>query len=336
MDSSNIVFLSCRYNSISGNFIVDFENLAAKYFNADIIRLGKLSSQCAVILEALRGAPTTAKIPKIISNMVTKLPHQIPIPSSIRFKVNKYDTIFLSVISTTKISVLDTINWKNKRIILYIIDAWEPRLKWLSKLIDKFNIDIVLCPYLQSVEYLQERHSNVFWLPMGFNENVWKDYGLKKEIKVIQYGRKHPYLHDFFLNLYGRGYIHLLKEREILARYLNRSYFYAVFPRNLTEPQFTGNISPVAMRYYEGIACKSMPVGFKPYSKEFDLLFSDNITMIEYKNDKQFKEELDYYLRNEEEYQKAVSKNYEHVHKEHTWASRIKILEKILRKEGIL
>jgi spore maturation protein CgeB len=124
---------------------------------------------------------------------------------------------------------------------------------------------------------------------------------------------KRYYDHSEYVDQYIEG-------DETLARYINKSKFCLAAPRMLQSPEETGDISPVTLRYYQAMACKSMPAGFKP--REFDDIFSDDVFFIEYEDEEQFRDAISYYERNEAEYWEKVNRNYEVVNKNHTWAVR--------------
>lgn len=321
--SIDIAILSARTRTdrVTYDYIFAFEDIVSKIFNLDIIGQSKLK------FYLLR--------PLDVVGFNLKLLNIYPI----RTKVDeKYSTIILCTAHHFEISILETINHKAKNIVLYITDVLEPSMYQLSNLIDEYNIDIVLCAYLQIAEFLKRKHKNVYWLPPGFDNRVYKDYKLDKNYTAMQVGRKHPKVHSFFLNYCKEGdYIHhFIKGNEKLAKYINRSWFFGVTPADLVYPERTGRISPVSQRYLLGMACKSMLVGFKTTSEEFELLFSDKVKMIEYTNDEEFKNELEYYLENPVEYKEIVNKNYRFVQKNHTWENRVKKFGEILRKEGLM
>ncbi|MFC1964488.1 glycosyltransferase [Chloroflexota bacterium] len=309
-----------RTKRVTYDYLFKFEDLIAERFHADIIGQSKLKFY---FLRALDMAGL---------NLCT-----FPL-YPIRSRLERYSTILMCVAHPFEIPILETINYKDKKIILYIIDAWEPSLTRLSSLIEKYRIDIVLCGYLQAHEFLREKHKSVYWLPQGFDSSIYKDYQLEKRFTAMQAGRKHPGLHSFFLNYCKEtDYIHHFIEGNIkLAEHINQSRFFGVTPLSLVNPDRAGSISPVTQRYYLGMACKAMLVGFKPQSEEFNLLFADDVRMIEYKNDEQLREELEYYLKRPDEYQKIVDRNYEFVQKNHSWENRLLRLQEILQKEGVL
>lgn len=358
-EQSNLLIVSSRSHKMSSSsyrYLFHFEDEISKNISTKIIEQGEVSTKIARHLSTfLQGTPasfsflsdeTLKDVQKATADSLGKLmkffrePSNLKVPSFTRSEIEKkqYSVILLCLNQVGEIpAVLNTFDFENKIVILYIVDAWEPRLKKLSSLINQYNIEVVLCPYLKSAEFLQKRQSGVYWLPQGFNKEIWKDYGLDKKYEVIQFGRNHPGLHEFFLNRYkNKEYIHEYIEGDFnLAQKINESKFFAVSPQKLVNPNKTGDIEPVTMRYYQGIACKALPVGFKP-KDEFDILFSEEVDMIEYKNKEQFREKLDYFSENKEEYERVVNKNYEHIHKNHTWKDRVERLKQILKEENIL
>jgi hypothetical protein len=252
------------------------------------------------------------------------------LPSITRFKARNYENILLFAGQIHEIRLLDNVNWDDKTIILYISDAWEPKFERLNGLIKQYDINFIFASYEKAANYLEDRGRKAYWLPQAINPEIWNDYGLNKKHELIQFGRKNPTLHKFGKkNFDKKDYIHHFIKGDVnLAKHINKSMYTLVAPRKLQSPNQTGDISPVTLRYYQAIACKSMPAGFKP--REFDKIFSNDVYFLEYENDEQFLDKLKYFERHKNEYWDRVNRNYELVMSNHTWKRRVETMSDLI------
>jgi hypothetical protein len=303
-----------------------FEDILAEELRADILSPG-LSSY-------------TYKIARFIDARTRINPcKSLSIPTYLKSSVKDYKVIFCNIASSNMFAFLDTVKHHSRLSIVYLMDAWEQSLPNILRELDRYRIDIVLCAYLQSYEYFKKKRSNVFWVPLGFAGEVFRDYGLRKDVAVYQMGRKNARLHQFFLH-YTTNYLcekevgrYLFDSLTELARTINRTMFFSVSPPDMSNSSRTGAISPVTCRYYEGAGSRSMLVGFRPRSEEFDLLFPFDEALLEFRSESQFKEKLDFYSKNPREYEKRVYKVYDWVHRKHTWRQRAKCIKELLENE---
>ena len=63
-------------------------------------------------------------------------------------------------------------------------------------------------------------------------------------------------------------------------------------------------------------------IGYKP-KDTFDELFPYENAMIEVEGYEDFRNKIDYYLSNPEEYREIVDRNYEYLIKNHRWKNRV-------------
>lgn len=314
---------------VSGRYLFNFEDSIREITDAELLQQSAKSYKLYRFLNILRGkqnsnslSPKTIHTINILGGALNIGDNPIKLPTAQYFKSKQYSTLILILGQVYEVQVLDTLDWKNKYIILYVGDPWEPDLDELSQYIDQYNIDCIFVPFLRSFEILNKVHRGVHWLPQAVCPTVWTDYDLEKTHKYIQFGRKDPRLHDFALGEGGEEeYIYRFIEGDVeLAKAINRSKFCFVSPRKLQYPERTGDVSPVTLRYFQAMACKSLPAGFKP--EEFNDVFSSNVDFVEYTTRDQFKNELTRYNNNKTLYQRAVNKNYRLLNEGHTWRDR--------------
>ncbi|SFE16250.1 Glycosyl transferases group 1 [Lentibacillus persicus] len=182
------------------------------------------------------------------------------------------------------------------------------------------------------------------WFPHFVNPNLYKDYGLTKDINLLMMGAvndNYP-LRQTIINAYQGdadfiyhshpGYRHFSKEEEnqhfigkTYAKELNRSRIFFTSPSVLNYP---------VIKYFEVLACRSLLLA--PAFKELkDLGFIPNFHFVPI-NEHNFKEKAAYYLAHETERQQIADQGYRFIHERHTVQQRteqlIKRIEKILEQ----
>lgn len=336
-----IVSFRRRKGGAKNRYMTRFEDAARDAFGFEMVNQRRLSYNLVRIFDALRGRQNINSLSRATQLKINRLGELLGIsdrpymlPSLLRTRVSGYDVVMLFCGQIYELRTFDSINWEDTFTIVYVADAWEPRLSYFSSLIAQYDIDAVFCSYQRATEILRTEygHSDVYWLPQGIDPSLWCDYGLDKEYTAIQFGRKNPTLHEFATEQFPDSYVeHYIEGDENLGRYINRSWFCLVGPRVLQDPEHTGDISPVTLRFYQAMAGKSMPAGFKP--REFDDIFEEDIFMLEFDSREQFLSDIQYYLDNPDEYWEKVERNYDIVMNNHTWADRASEMRATVRSE---
>lgn len=211
--------------------------------------------------------------------------------------------------------------------------------------IHKFNIEylftIVRDPFLKNYP---EFKNKMKWFPHFVHPNIYKDYGLKKDIPMLMMGAVNDVypLRKEILNFYADnkqflywnhpGYHHFSKqeEKELLigenyAKLLNRSKIFFTCPSIYRYP---------VLKYFEALACKTLLLA--PTFKELeDLGFIPDYHFVAI-NEKNFSEKAAYYLNNDAKRKQITEQGYQFVHKTHTLQIRtkqlIQTLENITRQ----
>lgn len=280
-------------------------------------------------------------------SIINKIIHKI----TNRWSVSLPDEILLKQINRSNSSICffaamsfnEILRHKNtlKRIkiplMVYCFDTWESTYSsWLREF-EIIKPTYIVCTYKKSVDYFSKFFKNVFWVQQSMNKKYFHDYGEKKDRLFMQMGRRNPDLHQFVLDYLNKKFIKneneymyekhrgniVFPDTVDLAKNINKTKFFILAPQSLDNPQKTGNISEVTARFFEGMACKSLLVGFKPM-ESFDELFPYSNAMIEIKRDgSDFVEKIDYFNTHEDEYYKIINKNYEYVMQNQTWSNRL-------------
>jgi len=171
-----------------------------------------------------------------------------------------------------------------------------------------------------------EYKNKMIHFPHFINPDLYRDYGLKKEIELLMMGatsNTYP-LREKILEFYKTdpnfvyhehpGYKNIKKDREALfytdkkyAREINRAKIFFTCPSVFNYP---------VMKYYEALACKSLLLA--PTFKELENLgFIPNTHFIPI-NEYNFKEKADYFLKNQQEREKITKAGYQFIHQNHT------------------
>lgn len=246
--------------------------------------------------------------------------------------------------------------------IAHVIDAWEPLLPTLAKYSERF--DIVLVAYSDSIKKLKkmvspDKMKKFFVFPVFLDSEIYENYQqVEKKVQLFQMGRKNELLHEWALRYSdetGCSYIFMENdERGIyytdhskkvnfgkwdgeahklsfnrLIKLISSSYISLVSPRNIDNPEITGNISPLSCRYLESAVCNAIPVGFAPTSNEYSLAFPEDFTLVP-KNYTEFKEICNKIIQNNSFRETLCKRNREYVINNHSAKTRLKELRNII------
>jgi spore maturation protein CgeB len=206
-------------------------------------------------------------------------------------------------------------------------------------MLNEFKINIVFISAKQSADFLKNEllKTNVYWMPEGINIDDYKfvEYS-KKNIDIIQMGRKYDFYHMGILKFCTESQIKYLFEKnkgEIIFKTkeefidgLSRSKISICFHSSTTNPERSGNTSTMTQRYLQSMASKCLIVGNLPYDM-LHLFDYNPIIEADLKNPiKQLRE----ILTNFSTYIPLIEKNYEEVKKNHQWKNRIKTFKNII------
>lgn len=184
-----------------------------------------------------------------------------------------------------------------------------------------------------------EFSDRVKWFPHFVNTDIFKDYGLKKDIDWLMMGKLAFYyplrvsMYETMKDMPGFVYhkhpgyrdVNDNEETEVFvgeryAREINRAKMF------LTDGTY--HDYPI-IKYYEVLACKTLLLA--PASQELaDLGFIPGVHFVAV-NEDNFLERALYYLKHEEERQKIAEQGYRMVHEKHSVAVRAAQLGDMIR-----
>lgn len=238
--------------------------------------------------------------------------------------------------------LLKALKKQGKKVALYIYDCWEPEFDDWQKTIDEIDPDYVFFCFKQTWEHYKDIY-NCYWIPQSADLDIFKPLDIKKSRLFIQMGRVNTGLHEAILAYLEKkglpdnkeNYIYRRDRNELiypelpdLVRGINESKYIVCVPKCYENFKRTGNVSGITARYFEAMACKTMIIGKKPST--FDELFPTD-GMVEFSEDlSDFKEKIDYFEKDQSEYERIVNNNYRVLVEENTWGNRLDAILRII------
>ena len=163
-----------------------------------------------------------------------------------------------------------------------VVDSW-PVFHWrLAAYAKVQNLAHCFVNFRSSVLALKSMAPNRHfeWLPFGFNDRVFRDQGLERDIYALWVGRRYEPFHEALVaHCASRGLHYEFLEppgRPIpldeLSQLAARSRYFVTLPPDLGDPIRTGGSSPLSLRYLEGIGAGCRLLGGRPGSGELELM----------------------------------------------------------------
>ena len=214
---------------------------------------------------------------------------------------------------------------------IYLFDALPGVHNKIIHFVKFFRINNVFVSSSKATEILNKKLGvNQFhWIPEGINPQEYKYYTpYEKNIDVIAIGRKYDSYHDrirHFLEDNNKIYLYektkgklIFPSRTEFIEGIARSKISICVPSNITHPERSGNIETMTIRYLQSIVSKCLILGHAP--EEMVKLFGYNpVIEINLANPV---EQIDYILKNYNDYLPLIEKNFQIVIQYHTWENR--------------
>ena len=179
------------------------------------------------------------------------------------------------------------------------------------------------------------------WLPLGFNDRVFRDQGLERDVYAFWMGRRYAPLHDALLrHCQERGLDYQYLEppgQPIALTELSRlaaraRYFVAIAPE-IDDPLRTVGTSPLTARFLEGVGAGCRLLGVRPRSGEFELLLPEE-AIVECAPDGSDLADVLEQADSDPEFAAKAAAARERAHHEHTWERRaVHIYQRLLAIE---
>jgi hypothetical protein len=223
-----------------------------------------------------------------------------------------------------------------KRKSIYFFDAWPRCHAQIQQFAAHFSVDDLFFSSSQVTDTFQRHNPSrrCHWIPEGIDPDEYRqlDYG-KKDVDVLQIGRKHDAYHEqIVMPLHREGITYLYEvvkgqlvfpSREEYVQGLARAKISICTPSSITHPERSGQVSTVTIRYLQSMISKCLVVGLKP--PEMDRLF-DYDPIIEIDREDPVGQ-LRHLLADFRSYIPLIEKNYETVRRDHTWSNRWKDMQ---------
>lgn len=160
--------------------------------------------------------------------------------------------------------------------VLWVWDAWEPKLEGIAALAREAKLDLLLVSSLQSSEILGSmlrETCDVHWVPEAINISEYRAKPwTERTIDVLAFGRSLPRYKEAIRGLRAKGLNCVLDQRfptrEEFISALADAKISICFPRTVTDPDVAGCISTVTHRYLQSMAAKCLIVGETPIEAE--------------------------------------------------------------------
>jgi hypothetical protein len=227
---------------------------------------------------------------------------------------------------------------------IYMFDAWPNVHDRIIQFANHFKIDHVFISSFQAAERLNNfgGKSQFHWVPEGINPDEYIHLGYhEKDIDVLSFGRQYDAYHDKIcssLESAGKIYIYpktpyenekpIFPTRESFISGLARSKVSVCVPSSITNPQRSGDIETMTIRYLQSMVSKTLIVGHAP--EELIEIFGYNpVIEIDMENaGTQILKILSEYA----DYHDYIEKNYSTVLQNHTWWHRWQMISNTLNK----
>lgn len=211
-----------------------------------------------------------------------------------------------------------------------IVDAWPSIYCQLIAYAKAQRLSHCFVNFRPSVYALKSAAPNrkFEWLPFGFNDAVFRDRGVERDIFAMSVGRRHEPFHEalraycserglVYEYLEGRGSATL----DELSRLAARSRYYVTLPPDLADPLRTGGLSPLTLRYLEGAAAGCRILGARPAADELDVMLPRD-ALLECAPDGSDLEDVLDRAASDPDFAKKTEVATKHVHTHHPWSRR--------------
>jgi hypothetical protein len=174
-----------------------------------------------------------------------------------------------------------------------------------------------------------QTHQSYEWLPYGFNDLVFRDLGLERDVYAFWMGRRYASFHEALLTYcseHGLDYQYLeppskaitLDELSCLSA---RARYFVTVPPDIEDPIRAGGTSPLTGRFLEGAGAGCRLLGVRPRSGEYELMLPDD-ALVECAPDGSDLASVLEKADADHEFAAKAAAACEHVHREHTWERR--------------
>lgn len=225
-------------------------------------------------------------------------------------------------------------------------DCWEPDFPRWERFLRKAGIRRAFFTARQSAEAMSERVPGLHaeWLPEGITPII-KDGNRplgERSIDVLELGRRSDRFHQAVTaHCAAQGYRHrfqkapgelVFPDQAAFWRGMTDTRLMVCFPSSMTNPERSGTVETLTLRYLEGIACGSVLLGHAP-TELLDLFGYNPVVQVDFADPQG---QLDRLLGSIDTLAPLVARNRARLNEVGTWDVRIADLLARLRRDGIV
>jgi Glycosyl transferases group 1 len=186
-----------------------------------------------------------------------------------------------------------------------------------------------------------QTHQSYEWLPYGFNDRVFRDHGLERDVYAFWMGRRYASLHEALLrhcSEHGLDYQYLDPPNKAipldeLSRLSSRARYFVTVPPDIEDQIRAGGTSPLTGRYLEGAGARCRLLGVRPRSGEYELMLPDD-ALVECAPDGSDLASVLEKADADQDFEAKAAAAHQYVHREHTWERRaVYIYQRLLAIE---
>jgi hypothetical protein len=212
----------------------------------------------------------------------------------------------------------------------FTVDPFPRSIDNIGRLAVLQGLDPCFIPYTQSLALLLRRFpkGRFEWMPFGVDADVFAPAPEGRPIFAYWMGRRYEPLHQKLLEYCdNRGLEYRftkvggeIKSAADLGRIVGSSRYFVVTPPDLDQDVRTGGVSPLVMRYCEGLAAGARLLGVLPRSGEYERMLPLDaiLTVAPDGSDLALKLDND----REAEWSAAVESARDLVRSKHSWTAR--------------
>lgn len=224
-------------------------------------------------------------------------------------------------------------------------DCWEPQYERWVGFLKNAGIQRAFFTARQAAEAMVERVPGLQaeWLPEGIELGLFNpDRPLAdRDIDILEMGRRSERFHVAIRSHSERqGYRHLYQRssstlvfatREAFRNGMPNSKLLVCFPSSMTNPERSGTVETMTLRYLEGMACKSVILGHAP-QELIDLFGYNPVVEADFSDPAG---QIDRLIVNIGDHTALVERNFSRLLEVGTWDVRIRDLLSRLADAGI-
>ena len=225
-------------------------------------------------------------------------------------------------------------------------DCWEPQFDRWAAFLKRARIRRAFFTARAAAEAMNARVPGLRaeWLPEGIELGFfpYETPLSARGIDILELGRRSNAFHEVARPYCEKqGYRHLYQKsarelvfdtREAFRRGMADTKLLICFPSSQTNPERSGTVETMTLRYLEGIACKSVILGHAP-AELVDLFGYNPVVEVDFTEPAR---QIDQLLAHIDDHQPLVERNFARLADVGTWDVRIRDLIDRLSRDGIV